>query len=236
MVAAQTSYTGSIPENAYNLELAADRLNGTLVAPGEQFSFNRAISPASLAAGFRWGYGVFDTGAGVETAPLVAGGICQVPTTLFQAVFRAGYPIDERHPHSYWIPRYGREGLDAAVDEETNLDFRFTNETPDHLLIQSWTQDEMLHVELFGTKPDWQTEILVSVIRGRVVATQRLVREPVAWLPVGETRQVEQAADGFTVTVSRIVTREGKPRQGSFTSRYKPARNVVLIGTGRRGG
>lgn len=237
---ASTPYAGSIPERANNVELAARRLNGTVVAPGEKFSFNRAVGPTTTESGFKWGFGIVNTGNGLATVPSVAGGICQVATTLFQPVFWGGFPIDERLPHSYWISKYasrGLPGLDAAVDEESGLDFRFTNNSPNYLLIQAWTAGEKLSFALYGTKPDWDVKVAEPVISNKVKADTATVKEPSDWLPVGETLATERAEDGFDVTVTRTVTdKDGKARKDSFTSRYQPSRNVVLVGTGKDGG
>src|SRR5579884_2152033 len=102
---AVTSYAGSIPERAWNVELAAKRLDGAKVPPGGIFSFNQAVGPTTLKAGFRIGYGITMSDDKPETVPSVAGGICQVATTVFQAAFWAGFPFVERHYHLYWIAR-----------------------------------------------------------------------------------------------------------------------------------
>ncbi|HEY3108436.1 MAG TPA: VanW family protein, partial [Chloroflexota bacterium] len=106
-----TALGGAIPEKRANIKLAAERLNGTVVAPGATFSFNREVGPTTLEAGFKWGFGITSGSEGVKTVPSVAGGICQVATTLFQPVFWAGYPLEERYWHLYWIPAYASRGI-----------------------------------------------------------------------------------------------------------------------------
>ena len=85
-----TSFAGAIPEKAHNIQLAAQRLNGVVVPPGGTFSFNKEVGPTTLEAGFQWGFGLTGGDGGVHTVPSVAGGICQVATTLFQPVFWSG--------------------------------------------------------------------------------------------------------------------------------------------------
>src|SRR5205823_4292954 len=80
-----TTYAGSIPERAHNVELAASRLNGTVVAPGQTFSFNEALGPQTLDQGFQWAWGIAGGAGGAQTVPSVGGGICQVATTLFRS-------------------------------------------------------------------------------------------------------------------------------------------------------
>src|SRR5207302_2243973 len=89
-----TSFVGSIPEKKHNIQLAAQRLNGVVVAPGATFSFNQEIGPTTVDAGFEWGFGITSGNNGPKTVPAVAGGICQVATTLFQPVFSACYQLE----------------------------------------------------------------------------------------------------------------------------------------------
>ena len=119
---ARTSFAGSSPPKQHNIGLATQRLNGVVVPPGKMFSFNKEVGSTSLDAGYKLGWGIANAGGtNVKTVPSVAGGICQVATTLFHSVFWAGYQIEERNYHLYWITGYtsqGVEGLDATVDEE----------------------------------------------------------------------------------------------------------------------
>src|SRR5205823_1356252 len=113
-----TSYAGSISARAWNVELAVQRISGTMIPPGGTFSFNQAVGPTTLRAGFKIAYGIAGTAdGGATTVPAEAGGICQVATTVFHAAFRAGLGIAERHWHLYWMPRYG-----AAPSGVTGLD------------------------------------------------------------------------------------------------------------------
>jgi vancomycin resistance protein YoaR len=87
----------------------------------------------------------------------VAGGICQVATTLFQPVFWAGYQLEERYWHLYWIPAYtshGVLGLDATVDEDAGLDFKWTNTTSNYVLIQSDGDDEKVEGVLLAVRQE----------------------------------------------------------------------------------
>ena len=94
--------------------------------------------------------------------PSVAGGICQVATTLFQPVFWGGYQLEERYWHLYWIPAYtsrGVVGLDVTVDSDSGLDFKWTNPTNDYVLIQSTTTADSVTFSLYGNKPNWKVQV-----------------------------------------------------------------------------
>jgi hypothetical protein len=226
-----------VPAKQENIGLAAKRLNGVVVPPGGTFSFNKELGSTSLEAGFKVGWGITTSGAGIKTVPSVAGGICQVATTLFHTVFWSGYPIEERNWHLYWIQSYtskGVVGLDATVDEESDLDFQFINPTKTHVLIQSWV-DESLNVNfsLYGTRPDWVVKVDPSVKSDVVAAdTDTTSIEEETTMPEGNRLQVERAGDGFVVTNVRHVLQSGEDRTLRLVSRYRPSRNVILVGTG----
>jgi vancomycin resistance protein YoaR len=236
---ARTPFAGSVAAKQENIGLASRRLNGVVVPPGGTFSFNQELGSTSLEAGFMIGFGITTAGGNIKTVPSVAGGICQVATTLFHTVFWSGYPIEERNWHLYWIPTYtskGVIGLDATVDEEAKLDFKFINPTPHHLLIQSWV-DEGLNINfaLYGTKPDWTVKVEPSV-KTDVVPTDdsTIMIEEEPTMPEGSRVQVERATEGFVLTNVRRVTAGSDERTLRLVSRYRPSRNVVLVGTGGR--
>ncbi len=230
----QTTLSG-VPEKIHNIKLAASRLNGVLLAPGDTFSFNRELGPTTLKAGFQTGFGISVTNGQMETVPSVAGGICQVATTLLHAVFWAGYQIEERYPHMYWIPNYGRPprgmvGLDATVDDPT-LDLKFVNNTEDNLLIQSTVQGNTLEFALYGVKPNWKVEVEGPIITNVVKADPKTVRQEEPSWPEGKELWVESATDGMDVDVIRRVTLGSDTRTLHLKSRYVPSRNVLMVGT-----
>jgi len=233
----RTSFAGSVSEKQHNITLAASRLNGVVVPPGATFSFNREVGPTTLAAGFKTGWGITLSSSGAQTIPSVAGGICQVATTLFHPVFHAGYTIEERHWHLYWIPSYGQpplgmKGLDATVDEDSHLDFQFINSTPDYLLIQAVVEGSNLVFRLYGTKPTWDVKIDGPVITKFVPTDRTPVSQPEPTMPQGKRLQVEGAQDGFDATIVRTVTQGDDTRTLTLKSHYIPSHNVVLYGTG----
>ena len=230
-----TSFAGSTPEKAYNIRLAAERLNGVVIPPGGTFSFNQEVGPTTIEAGFEWGFGIESGDNGPKTVPSVAGGICQVATTLFQRVFWAGFPLIERHWHLYWIPAYtshGIVGLDATVDEDSGLDFRWSNPTDGYLLIQTATDDANVYFGLYGKQRGWKVSVDEPRITNRVPPNTDPVAEVEPSLPWGRIQPVEAAREGFDVAITRTVTREdGQPRTLTLESHYEPSRTVTLVGT-----
>jgi vancomycin resistance protein YoaR len=234
-----TPFVGAIPEKAHNIQLAAARLNGVVVPPGGTFSFNKEVGPTTLEAGFQWGFGLTTDGqaGGVHTVPSVAGGICQVATTLFQPVFWAGYQLEERYWHLYWIPSYashGIVGLDATVDSDSGLDLKWINPTANYVLIQASTDADHVTFRLYGQKPPWTVKVDEPLIGNRITAdpTPEVQTEPS--LPWGRVLPVESARDGFDVVLDRhVLPNDGRaPRELVLKSVYAPAHNVTLVGSG----
>lgn len=232
-----TSFAGSVPEKAHNIQLAAERLNGVVVPPGGTFSFNEEVGPTTLEAGFQWGFGL-TTGSngGAHTVPSVAGGICQVATTLFQPVFWGGYQLEERFWHLYWIPAYTSRdvvGLDATVDGDARLDLKWINPTNDYVLVQASTDASHVTFSLYGRKPDWKVQVEPPIISDRVSPdpTPDVQEEPL--LPWGRVVPVETARDGFQVVITRhVLAADGKQRDLVLKSVYQPGHNVTLVGSG----
>lgn len=238
---ASTYYGNASYNKRTNVEVGAAALDGALVPPGGTFSFNNAIGgTTTLEDGYTVGFGIV-AGADGEplTVPSIAGGICQVSTTMFQAAFWAGMPIGNRNWHLYWIPAYGTgpgglRGLDATVDADYGLDFTFYNPTDQWLAVNAVADGEWLTVELWGTTQGWTVEVAEPVISNVVKADQTPVRQVSDQLEPGQEVVAERAEDGFTATISRVV----KDANGNviddntWTSYYQPSRNVTLVGPG----
>jgi hypothetical protein len=234
-----TSFAGSVPEKKANIQLAARRLNGAVVAPGATFSFNEAVGPTTIDAGFQWGFGITSGDNGPRTVPAVAGGICQVATTLFQPVFWSGYQLEERYWHQYWIPAYtsrGVVGLDVTVDGDAGLDFKWTNTTKDYVLIQADADDEHIYFGLYGKKPNWRVQVDDAVITNRMPPDPKPIAEAEPSLAWGKTVLVTTARDGFETQVIRhvIPADGGAPRELNLKSTYQPVQTVTLVGTAGR--
>jgi vancomycin resistance protein YoaR len=235
LAGSSTSIATALPQKRHNVRLAASRLNGLVIPPRAPFSFNKALGPTTLDNGYQVAFGITSDASGPRTVPSVAGGICQVATTLFQPVFWSGYQIEERHWHLYWIPGYasrGLNGLDATVDEEAGLDLRFTNNTDGYILIQARADGANLSFELYGTRPPWEVKVEGPQILNRKPPDPAQIFEYEPSLAEGHRVVVEAAGEGFTAVFVRTVSESGGPRTLRLESRYAPSRNVTLIGTG----
>ena len=131
-------FTTYFPENEarrINISRAATTFDGLVIAPGETFSFWQRIGEVSTRTGYAYAGAII----GGISSTAIGGGLCQVSTTLFNAVAAAGYAIDERHPHAYYIERYPI-GLDAAVFAP-DTDLAWTNDTAMPAIIRAAATD-----------------------------------------------------------------------------------------------
>lgn len=221
----------SIENRIYNVNLAASRLNGILVAPGETFSFAKAIGDVSAFTGYKQAY-VIQNG---KTILGDGGGVCQVSTTLFRAILNAGLPVVERTAHAYRVGYYEQDsppGIDATV-YVPSVDLKFKNDTGHHVLIQTLVDLNELRLtfNLYGTKDG-----RISVLSTPVISSQTPAPEPKyeddPTLPKGQVKQVDFAAAGARVFFTRTVTKNGKVTiSETFNSNYRPWQAVFLRGT-----
>lgn len=137
-----TAYNPNI-SRAVNVTLAASRINGVVIQPGESFSFSQTILPRTSANGYVEANMIVDK----KYVPGIGGGICQVSSTLYAAMLSAGLPATERHPHSLKMD-YIPEGMDATISGNT-LDLKFTNIFAEPIQIQASADHGTLTISLY---------------------------------------------------------------------------------------
>jgi vancomycin resistance protein YoaR len=226
----ESAFWNSAPSRVHNIQVAAGYLDGTLIPPGTEFSFNQAVGEISLDRGYQEGY-VIEAEATVEG---VGGGVCQVSTTVFRAAFFSGLPITERHPHAYIVGYYEQGnwplGFDAAIFQP-GLDFRFVNSTDSYMLLHTHVADGRLYVNLYGPDLGYSVEMGEPVISSETdpPSDVEILDESLA---PGQRRQVEEARPGLEITLPRTVTnRNGEVvRQDYFYSNFQPWANRYLVG------
>ncbi|MCG2686044.1 VanW family protein, partial [Candidatus Parcubacteria bacterium] len=224
-----SNFAGSSTGRIHNIKTAASRLDGILVAPGEVFSFNKSLGDVSKATGYDTAY-IIKEGRTVLGA---GGGVCQVSTTVFRAALNSGLPILARTAHDYRVRYYEPPvGFDATV-YDPSPDLKFKNDTPTHILIESWWDmgTNTLCFEIYGTDDGRRVEISESVIHSQTPPPEALYQDDPT-LPKGTTKQVDWAAWGARVSFTRRVFRGGEVLQDDlFESRYFPWRAIYLVGT-----
>ena len=211
----------------HNVQLMARYIDGTIIEPGDDFSFNDRVGPRTVERGFREGQMII----GSLLVPAVGGGVCQTATTLFNNAFDLGLPVLDRQNHSFYISHYPM-GRDAAVSWG-GPDFAFRNDLKTGILIKTRYTADTLTFSFYGTDPG-----------RRVVAT---TGERVNWrsprttyaldpyAPRGSVRTVSGSnQSGFDVTVTRKIYEDGKlKRRDAFTSAYIAVGPTQIYGPGR---
>lgn len=223
----KTNFAGSIPGRIHNITLAAGRLNGVLIPPGQVFSFNEGVGEVSDRTGYDAAY-IISEG---RTVLGTGGGVCQVSTTLFRAVLNAGLPVLRRTAHAYRVHYYEPPvGLDATV-YAPSVDLQFRNDTAAYILITSEVRGLDLYFRLYGTNDGRQVEIQGPYVTSETPPPAPLFQEDPT-LPKGVKRQVDWEAWGAHVSFTRVVRRNGEVLENdAFQSHYSPWRAIYLVGT-----
>ncbi len=226
----RSDFTGSAPYRVTNIQAGMRLLNGLLIAPGEEFSFNQAIGRIDGSNGFVEGYAIIQNRTQLEWG----GGICQDSTTVFRAAFWAGLPITERWGHSFyisWYDRYGfgpygdGPGMDATIFTG-GPDLKFLNDTGGWILMQTLvdTRRHLAEVRLYGPETGRKVLLEGPVITNRTPPPTEPVYVAVPDRPVGQPRQSDTARGGMDILFTRIVQdasgREIERRE--FVTRFKP--------------
>jgi vancomycin resistance protein YoaR len=207
-----TTYFPYNPPRTENITIAARTLNGTYVAPGKEFSLNAVLGQRTAAKGYNSAPVIVDG----RLTKDYGGGISQLSTTLFNAVFFSGARIEEHHPHSFYISRYP-EGREATISWP-EVDNRFTNDTGYGILIQAGVSGNSVTVTFHGTKV-WDVEALKGP-RRNVVQPKNITDDRPGCVPQSPT-------PGFDVTVTRIFKKGGaEVKRSTFNTHYIPEDNV----------
>ncbi|NNJ09809.1 vanomycin resistance protein VanB [Chloroflexales bacterium ZM16-3] len=234
-----SSFSGSAQYRITNIKAGAARMDGVLIAPGEEFSFNRQLGDVDEANGFVEGYAIIGNRTQLEWG----GGVCQDSTTVFRAAFWAGLPITERHAHAFYISWYDRfglgpqgngQGMDASIYTGVN-DLKFVNDTGNWLLMQADVDEvgQVLAIRLYGTRPNRVVRLEGPTITNEVRAPSDPVYINDPSLPTGTIHQSDSARGGRDITVDRVITQGGdEVSRDAFFTRFRAWPNIFVRGTG----
>lgn len=204
---------------AYNIQIAARAIDGIMLAPGEVFSFNKIVGARSQEAGYKTA-GVIVNNQVVDG---LGGGVCQVSSTLYNAVLLSNLQIVERTSHSRPVSYYPL-GLDATV-AYNYLDFKFKNNTPYYVIIKASSGNGRVAIRLFGhTAPPAVS--LSNQIVNNISPTSKTVKD--ASLPSGHTVVEKRALNGYRV---ETWCSSGGKKEKVATSFYAPVSGVIRVGT-----
>jgi vancomycin resistance protein YoaR len=220
-----TNLGGSSRNRVHNVSLACKAVDGTVLLPGDVFSYNDVVGPRVPSAGFREApviiKGKLEKGTG--------GGICQVSSTLYNAVLLADLEIVRRSHHAFPV-HYLPAGRDATVVDGA-IDFRFKNRLAHPVAIDAKVVGGRVVMSLYGHPDDKREVEIVSSHVSRIPAGMKTVSDP--RLARGRRIVEERAKIGRRVTVSRVVKKDGTVLRNEVISHdyYRPFDGVVRVGT-----
>lgn len=150
----ESDFHGSSNARVHNIKTGSSKFNGTVIKPGEDFSFNNILGSVDEKTGYQPEL-VIKSG---QTILEYGGGLCQLSTTVFRAAILSGLPIKERRPHSFPVKYYNPQGFDATIYPGVS-DLKFTNDTMGHILLQTKIEGTKLIVELYGSSDERQVAL-----------------------------------------------------------------------------
>lgn len=210
-----------------NLSAAAKALDRKIIRPGEIFSFNNTVGPREPETGYKDAYVIING----EYVQGIGGGVCQVSSTLYNAVLLSNLKIAERMPHAVTV-NYVAAGQDATVNYP-NIDFKFENNTSGLLYLRSVVKNGALTLQIWGKKTDKSVRIEPQIEKEINYQTKRK-RDPN--LAAGKIVQEQKGAKGLVVSTWRVVRDSTGKETKQLMSRdsYAPTNRILRVGV-RRG-
>ncbi len=221
----ETDFAHHAGPRAINIATAARYLNGTVIAPGETFSFNKTVGARTVERGFTFAPVIVAD----ELEPGVGGGVCQVASTLHAAAVFGGFDVVQRRSHSR-PSGYTPLGLDATVIDG-ELDLKLRNPYATALIIHAFLPTHTsLRVELLGRDPPGKVEHFAEV-KEKHEFVRRIVVEP-SFEP-NQSKRHQKGIWGYDVlSTVRTTYPNGERRFHSYTSTYYPVPEVYWVGPG----
>ena len=227
LIATYTSkYDTSDKNRVTNLEVAANRCNNTVLYPGDEFSYNKALGHRTTANGYKMG----NSFAGGKVVQTIGGGICQVSSTLYNAVLRAGLTITDRTAHGMYV-QYVPQSTDATVVDNA-IDFKFRNDRKYPVKIVTTCENGVMTASIYGVKEadeptiDIETKILETI----EYTTQK---QNDSSMKKGTTKVVQKPVNGYVSEAYKVYYKYGKETSRELISKdkYIPTNEIIKVGT-----
>ncbi len=218
-----TTYHSCCANRVTNIHRMADLVRGNVLRPGERFSINGHIGKRTIEKGFVADGAIFRG----EIRDEVGGGVSQFATTMYNAAFFAGIPIVNHRAHSLYISRYPL-GREATLNYDS-IDLEIENDTDNGLFIHTSYTGTSITVSLFGNNGGREvTARMGSPYNYKDFDTRT---RPTDELPRGSQRVVQEGAQGYQVTVERVIQGGGMDRTEQIVTTYHPKPKIVEVGT-----
>lgn len=222
-----TSFTTSAPGRVNNIELSTKAINGILLMPGDTFSFNEVVGERTKARGYQEAGVIINNK--IESG--IGGGICQVSSTLYNAIIKSNINSTERFPHT--LPSaYVDLGRDATVDWG-NIDYKFTNTLDYPIYIEGYTKNKVLYFNVYSNKSLTNRRYdIVNDVYKTEKSTTKTIKD--SSMPEGSKKIVQKAQTGYKVKVYLNTYDENNKlikQELISDDYYRPIQGIVKVGT-----
>ena len=220
-----TKYNAGNAGRTTNLRLAANKINGTVLLPNEEFSYNAVVGERTISAGYKMA-ATYSNGAVVDG---LGGGICQISSTLYDAVVMANLKITTRRNHQF-VTSYVPAGKDATVVWGSQ-DFKFVNSRKYPVRITATVQGGVATVQVWGIKEEVEYDISIETKKIATIApTTQYVQDPS--LAPGQQKVVQAGSDGRKVEAYKVMKLNGQVVSTTLLSRdtYNAMKRIVHVG------
>ena len=222
----KTNYAASNKNRTTNLILAAGKINGTVLLPGEEFSYNGVVGKRTVEAGYK-NAATYSNGQVVDD---IGGGICQISSTLYDAAVFANMDITVRRNHQF-VTSYLPAGKDATVVWGSQ-DFKFKNSRKYPVRITATVSGGVATVQIWGVKEDVEYDISIETKQiSTIKYTTQYIEDPS--LPAGTQKVTQAGANGRKVQAYKVMKLNGQvvSRTLLSTDTYRAMTRIVRVGT-----
>lgn len=223
-----TNYNPGAKDRTTNLRLASNKINNTVVLPGETFSYNKVVGKRTTEAGYKEA----PSYAGGKVVNDIGGGICQITSTLYNAVVLANLDIVSRSNHQF-VPSYVKAGRDATVVYGA-IDFKFKNTRKYPIKIKSTVSGGVARVQIYGMKEETEYEVKIETkITGSI--PMKTVYEDDTTLEKGKEKVEQKGHNGTYSEAYKVVYLNGKVVSRTLLSKDKYNQMSTIIKRGTKG-
>jgi len=218
-----TNFNAAQTDRDHNIATAAAKLDGQVLGPGEEFSFNQVVGPREADQGYRMANVI--VGNKLESG--LGGGVCQVSTTLYNAALLADLSVAQRSNHSIPVS-YVPVGRDATVAYDY-MDLKFKNVLDNYILIKTFVGSGSLTVKIYGV-PDQRKQVQIKSWVTGTIAPETTYKVDTAVEP-GVQKVVQKGISGYTATAERLVLVDGvETRKDQLPgSKYQPVEQIIAV-------
>lgn len=222
-----TKYDASNRNRSTNLQIAAQKINGKVLMPGEEFSFNKVVGKRTVEEGYKDAK-IYADGGVVDG---LAGGICQISSTLYNSVLLANLQITERRNHSF-TTSYLPAGKDATVVWGTT-DFRFVNSRSYPIKIEATVNNGIAEFKIHGMQEETEYEVKILPVKTKSIPYTTTYEEDPSVMP-GQQKVKQAGHAGYKVTTYKELRQNGVVVSKEVISNdtYNPMRAIIRVAPG----